>query len=119
MGCASKPILIPNDKYNRVGHAHSERDVESCELKAEAQMKKSRGRRIQRGAVKGLAMGALIGGIAGSSGRTGAIGGAALGGAAGGAAGILTGAFETPEEARRALIGYCLQQKGYSVAGWD
>lgn len=117
--CASKPILNPNDKYNRVGHEGSERDIEFCETRAEAQLKKTQGRRIGRSALKGAVVGGVVGGLSGSSGHTGAVGGAMMGAAGGAAGGALVGAFSTPEQARRGLVNYCLKKKGYSVAGWE
>lgn len=119
VGCASKPILNPNDKYNRVGHERSEKDIEHCENLAESQLKKTQGRRISRSALKGAGIGALMGAVGGSSGHAGTLGGAAIGGAAGAAGGAIGGALETPEGARRGLVQYCLKKKGYSVAGWE
>lgn len=117
--CASKPILLPNEKYNRVGHERSEKDVDMCMRAADNQLKKTQGRRILRSAVTGAVVGGAIGGISGSRGSTGAIGGAVGGAAIGGGAGALMGAASTPEEAKRNIVSYCLRRKGYDVAGWD
>lgn len=117
--CASKPILNPNDKYQQAGHEGSERDIKRCEKAADRQLKKTQDRRVLRTALKGAALGGVIGGVAGSRGHTGLIGGAAMGAAGGAVGGAAVGAFSTPEEARRGLINYCLQQKGYSIAGWE
>lgn len=117
--CASKPILNPNAKYQQMGHEGSERDIKRCETSAEKQLKKTQDRRVLRKAGQGAVIGGVVGGLAGSTGRTGLLGGAALGAAGGAVGGAVVGAFSTPEEARRGLINYCLQQKGYSVAGWE
>lgn len=118
MACTSKPILNPNEKYSRVGHERAERDIETCEKMADAQLKKTRGRRVLRGAAMGAVTGAVVGGVVGSTGHTGTLGGAAIGGAAGGAGGVV-GGLATPEGPRRGLVNYCLRKKGYSVAGWE
>jgi outer membrane lipoprotein SlyB len=117
--CASKPILLPNQKYNRVGQAGSDIDVDTCMKSADATLEKTRGRRVMKGALTGAAIGAGLGALSGSQGRTGLIGGAVAGGAIGGAGGAALGAMSNPEDARRNLVNYCLRQKGYAVAGWD
>lgn len=117
--CAAKPILAPNEKYERMGHQRSERDIDDCMKRAENQLKLTRGRRVLRSAVTGAVVGGVVGGVAGSAGHTGALGGAAIGSAVGGGVGALHGALTTPEQAKRGLVNYCLNKKGYQIAGWE
>lgn len=117
--CASKPILLPNAKYNRVGHERSEKDVDKCIQQAENQLKKTQGRRILRGAGKGALIGGLVGGVAGSRRGGMSTAGGAVGGAAAGAAGGAILGSDTPEAPKRTIVNYCLRKKGYQVAGWD
>lgn len=117
--CAAKPVLNPNAKYNRVGEAHAEQDVDSCMAQADQTLKKTQRRRVLRSAATGAVVGAVGGGLIGSTGHTGTLGGAAIGGIAGGTVGAIIGAASTPEQAKRGLVNYCLKKKGYSVAGWD
>src|SRR5512143_1644669 len=95
-GCAARrPVLYPNEQFNKVGDAAAQRDIDDCLQRASqyvksggqsAQTAKQVGERAALGGGVGAASGAVGGAIAGNPGE-----GAAIGAASGATAGILSG----------------------------
>lgn len=123
LGCsAAKPIVYANEKYNQVGRAGADRDIEECIwLADEAGAGPSAGKagrtaeRAGKGAVGGAAAGAVGGAIGGDPG---------IGAAAGAASGVVWNVLfgwmepEQPDEVHRNYVNQCLAERGYQVAGW-
>jgi hypothetical protein len=128
-GCSSRrPVLYPNEQYQRVGDAGAQRDIEECMARAQ-QFTESRGVAGERakdaakqaayGGATGAAVGAVGGAISGNPGH-----GAAVGAATGATAGLLHsvfGGFFGPTAPDPLVAGYtdrCLREKGYDPIGW-
>jgi hypothetical protein len=122
-GCASsaKPVLYPNDHFNKVGDAQAQHDIEDCRLMAEkAGAESTDTGRVARPAAEGAAVGGAVGGVS-SAIRGRNIGVGALAGAAiGGTAGVVHGAFRASEVSpvHRAFVQRCMRERGYDVIGW-
>jgi outer membrane lipoprotein SlyB len=125
---APRPVLYPNDHYNRVGQAVAERDIRDCIARAErfgASARRTQGAagdvatHTAAGAGAGAAIGAVGGAITGNAGE-----GAAVGAATGGTAGLLNGIFRAPRS-RGAdpvfadFVDRCLRERGYEPIGWQ
>jgi uncharacterized protein YcfJ len=123
VSCAPKPILYPNQHYQRVGREVADRDIEECRRLAEdAGASSSRtktgqvaGNTVGGGAV-GSAAGAVGGAVVGHPGR-----GAMVGAASGATAGFLRGLFRRspPGQAYRQIVQRCLQERGFDPVGWE
>lgn len=124
---ARRPVLYPNDQYNRVGAGAAERDIEGCMVRAE-QFVSSGGREAAAardvaghtavGAAGGAAVGAVGGAITGNAGE-----GAAVGAATGATAGMLQGLWgmfqpREPEPVYANFVDRCLRERGYEPIGW-
>ena len=122
-GCASsaKPVLYPNDHFNKVGDAQAQHDIEECRVMAEkAGAETHDSGRAMRPAAEGAAVGGAVGGV-GSAIRGRNIGVGALAGAAiGGTAGVVHGAFRAGDVSpvHRAFVQRCMRERGYDVIGW-
>lgn len=112
-GCASRPRLYPNAKYEQSGPQAAEADINECMAKADKYLEGEKGKQVASGAGKGAIMGGVIGGIF-TGGLRGAVRGAAAGGVIGG-----TGAALSPKRLHQQYVNTCLGQKGYHVLGWD
>jgi len=126
-GCsASRPVLYPNDQYNRVGKDVAEQDVAECMRKADAYVESGGGSAESAkkvagstavGAGGGAAVGAVGGAITGNAGE-----GAAVGAATGATAGLLHGLFgigsSGPDPVYTNFVDRCLREKGYEPIGW-
>lgn len=115
--CASKPVLYPNDRYQKVGEERAQKDIEHCMTLAEKFLKSSKGKQILKGAGRGSVLGSVIGGITGLI--TGDILESLVTGAAAGAATGATGEAISPDRLKQAYVNRCLAKKGYEVVGWD
>lgn len=116
-GCASKPVLYPNQKLKSVGKEAPKQDIRYCEEEADEFIESPRGKQILTGAGKGAAVGGAMGAVTGLlSGDI--VGGALFGGLLGGTAGGVGEAI-SPDELERRYVTRCLQEKGYEVIGWD
>lgn len=113
VGCASRPRLYPNEKYEQVGAQAAEKDIDDCVQQAEAYLQGEKGRQVAKGAGQGAVMGGVIGGLF-SGGLRGAARGAVAGGAVGGTAAALS-----PERLKQQYVNTCLSKKGYQVLGWN
>jgi len=119
--CATKrPVLYPNDHFNKTGRDAADKDVEDCFQLAKTNVGKyGREKRIAEQAVMGAAIGAATGAaggaVRGDPGR-----GAATGAAAGAAGGLILGLFKVrePDPLFKQYIEKCLSEKGYEVVGW-
>ncbi len=120
-GCAAKrPVLYPNARFEQVGQAAAEADIEDCMARAKgAGMEASQGRkaaeRAAGGAAAGGATGAVVGAISGSAGR-----GAAAGAAGGATAGLFYWFFgsRNRDVNFQLYVEQCLVDKGFQPIGW-
>ncbi len=120
-GCASqRPVLYPNDQYQRVGAAAAEADIEACVSLAEAHGTTSdqSGKVATNTAVGGgvgAAGGAAVGAVLGNAGR-----GAAAGAAGGAVTGLVRGLAKAsePEPVFKRFVEQCLTERGYKPIGW-
>lgn len=117
--CAKKPVLYPNEHYQKVGKQQADKDITYCMKFADENIgKASRGKNAAETGVKS----GLVGGAAGLGVGivTGDIGTKILKGAAGGAAGgAAAGALKSTEDgAYRKFVQRCLRKKGYETTGW-
>jgi hypothetical protein len=127
-GCsARRPVLYPNQQFNRVGDAAAQRDIDDCMRLADQYVKsggpntkvaRDVGGRTAVGAGVGAATGAVGGAVAGNPGE-----GAAIGAASGATAGLLSGIFDawrSPEvdQVYSNFVDRCLRDRGYEPIGW-
>jgi hypothetical protein len=121
--CAAKrPVLYPNVRYQEVGEAVAQRDVDECIALAESHGRGAAapaaraGAQAAGGAAVGAATGAAVGAVLGSAGR-----GAAAGAAGGGAGSLARSLFSWREldPIERSFVQECLHERGYRVIGWD
>ena len=129
-GCsASKPVLYPNEQYQKVGATVADQDIADCESKAE-QYVKSGGQGGQKAveAARNTGVGAAVGGAAGAVGGAiyGNAGEGAAAGAAGGATAGLVGTLfgwmfkkSEPDPVYRTFVETCLRDRGYQPIGWQ
>ncbi|TVM00360.1 MAG: hypothetical protein CV087_14640 [Candidatus Brocadia sp. WS118] len=119
--CASKrPVLYPNDHFNKAGHDAADKDIDDCFQLAKTYVgghgtEKKVAEQTVVGAAVGAATGAAVGAVAGDAGR-----GAASGAAGGAAGGLIFGLFKArdPDPLLKQYIEKCLGEKGYEVIGW-
>lgn len=123
--CSSyRPILDPHGKYQEVGKAQADEDIEECDKEADDYLDQYKAERAAREAGRKAIIGGVVG--AGSGllfGRTLKSGlvGTAIGAAVGAAAGALSVAGEDkvkPDQIKQRYMGNCLGRKGYSIIGW-
>ena len=118
LGCATRPIVYPNDKLRRTEGQTLEADIDACMAEARQYLETGRTKQV----AKDTAEGAVVGGAVGAA--TGAVLGEGRGagaGAAGGAAGAFTRSIlrsRDPDPVEKAYVNRCLNQKGYDVLGW-
>jgi len=121
-GCASqRPVLYPNYKYQRVGEAAAQRDVDDCiRLAEQAGAGHGGGERAVRQGGTGAAVGAVTGAVAGAIGGRNVGDSAARGAAVGGAAAGTHGAIRSgePDSIHKNFVQRCLRERGYDVIGW-
>ena len=117
VGCASKPVLYPNQKFESVGEKKAKEDTKNCMKKADSFLKSPKAKKMLKSGGAGAVLGGVVGGVAGIfSGNI--AGGAAQGAAMGGAGGAVAGAL-SPDELKQRYVNQCLSKKGYQVLGWD
>jgi len=123
--CASyRPILDENAKYNKVGEARAERDIDNCLNRADRYLSKHKSERMRkeagRSAVGGAAIGGVLGLVGGGSVASTAVG-AGIGagvGAAAGAGGVAAEDNLKPDQIKQNYVTRCLQRQKYEVVGW-
>jgi hypothetical protein len=118
LGCATRPIVYPNEKLRRTGNVTVEADIEACLAEAREYLETGRVKQVAKetaeGAVVGGAVGAATGAVLGEGRGAGA-------GAAGGAAGAFARGMlrsRDPDPVEKAYVNRCLAEKGYDVLGW-
>lgn len=123
-GCSSsRPVLYPNDQYDRAGESTALHDIDAC--KAEAKRAgisntSYQTEQVATNTAQGAAIGATSGLIGGAI--SGGLGlGAAIGAASGAAAGLISSMFTVTETnpTYQNFINRCLQERGYEVMGWE
>lgn len=120
-GCAAqRPVLYPNDHYQRVGATAADADIEACVSLAEAHGNDADqsgkvATNTAVGAGVGAAGGAAVGAIFGSAGR-----GAAAGGVGGAVTGLFRGLTKAsePDPIYKRFVEQCLAERGYKPIGW-
>lgn len=118
--CSTKPKLLPNDHLIKVGKLQSEADVQECLDLADSYASDSKrwqevAGETAKSAVIGSAAGAVGGAIVHNAGR-----GVAVGAATAAVATLLyelTSLGESDPTYKR-FVEFCLDKKGYDVAGW-
>jgi hypothetical protein len=116
VGCASKPVLYPNQTFKSRGEDQARADTKLCMDDADRFLKSEKGKAILKDAGRGSIVGGAIGIVTGifSGDMVGSLGrGAAIGAAAGGAASAVS-----PDQLKQAYVNRCLAEKGYEVMGW-
>ena len=125
---ARRPVLYPNEHFQRVGPGAAQRDIDDCMARAGqfVSAKNAGGKAAGDvatstavGAGTGAAVGAVGGAITGSAGQ-----GAAVGAATGGTAGLLHGVFgacrqDEPSPVYVNFVERCLRERGYDPIGWE
>jgi len=127
-GCsARRPVLYPNDQFNKVGDAKAQQDITDCMSRAEqyvksggqaGQVAQQAGGRAAVGAGVGAATGVVGGAITGNPGE-----GAAVGAASGATAGLLSSLFDSwrsqeVDPVYANFVDRCLRDHGYEPIGW-
>lgn len=119
-----RPILDENKKYNQVGDARAEKDIDDCMKKADSYLVKHKEGRMNKAMGRQALQGALLGGVIGAvsgNGIQGAAGGAAVGAGAGVAGAYIDEKSKDnvkPDELKQQYVQNCLQRKSYQVIGW-
>jgi len=120
LGCGTqRPVLYPNEHYQKAGGSQAEADIEECSLRAQEYVDSNPTIDVAKdtavGGGFGAAVGAAGGAVVGSAGR-----GAAVGGATGATAGLLRGLFRSsePDPLYKSFVEKCLREKGYEPMGW-
>ena len=122
---SAKPVLYPNETFNRMGASAAQAHVQSCEGKAvEAGLTpRIEDNAVARSAAHGAAVGGTLGAVAGIfNGGIGRVAeNAAKGVVAGGATGAVSGSFnnDKPNPIYRNFVSRCVQEKGLEVIGWN
>ena len=130
-GCSPlRPILYPNQKYQEVGDAQAQKDVDECmalgdQFVSETGKYQSKAKdaavETAKGGVFGAAVGAVGGAIWGDPG-TSAAAGAATGATAGFLNTMLGGVFQTRREPNPTYANFvqrCLAERGLETVGWE
>jgi hypothetical protein len=125
----TRPMLYPNEEYQKAGAEQAQRAVVQCEATAQEYVKSGgRGGEMAKEGARNVAVGATVGAAGGAVG--GAIGGnpaqgAAVGAASGATAGLLGTMFgwmfskSEPEPVYRNFVEKCLRDQGYETIGWQ
>ncbi len=123
-GCASyRPIVDENEKFQKVGSAVAEQDIDDCTSRANNYLEKHNSEMMQKNAGRAAVGGAAIGGAIGllTNGVKGGIVGAGLGAGVGAGSSAIGDASKNklkPDEVKQRYISKCLAKKGYDVIGW-
>lgn len=122
---SAKPVLYPNDAFNRMGSLAAHAHVQACEGKAvdAGLTPRIEDNAVGRGAAHGAAVGGTLGAVAGifNGGISRVAENAAKGAVAGGATGAVSGSFnnDKPNPIYRNFVSRCVQEKGLEVIGWN
>ena len=130
-GCSPlKPILYPNQKYQEVGAAQAQKDIDECmalgdQFVSETGKYQSKAKDAAVETTKGAAFGAAVGAVGGAiwgDVGTSAAAGAATGATAGFLNTMLGGVFQTrrePNPTYANFVSRCLSERGYETLGWE
>jgi hypothetical protein len=124
VSCASskRPVLYPNDQFNRVGPSQADADINACLRAAEASGANSgKGEELVKDTAKSGAVGGATGAVVGAISSSSSMGrGAAIGGAGAATATLVGGAFDAsePTQIYMRFVDQCLREKGYQPIGW-
>lgn len=122
---SAKPVLYPNETFNRMGAQAAQAHVQACEGKAVGAGLTPRveDNAVARSAAHGAAVGGTLGAVAGifNGGISRVAENAAKGVVAGGATGAVSGSFnnDKPNPIYRNFVSRCVQEKGLEVIGWN
>jgi outer membrane lipoprotein SlyB len=122
---SARPVLYPNDAFNRMGSQAAQAQVQACEGKAidAGLTPRIEDNAVGRGAVRGAAVGGTLGAVAGIfNGGIGRVAeNAAKGAVAGGATGAVSESFnnDKPNPIYRNFVSRCVQERGLEVIGWN
>lgn len=122
---SARPVLYPNDAFNRMGSQAAQAQVQACEGKAldAGLTPRVEDNAVGRGAVRGAAVGGTLGAVAGIfNGGIGRVAeNAAKGAVAGGATGAVSESFnnDKPNPIYRNFVSRCVQERGLEVIGWN
>lgn len=123
--CSYEPILDENQKYRMTPQDQIDEDVKQCKERADNHLKGRKLKRAGKQAVRSSATGAIVGGalglFLGGSGRALARG-AGIGAGVGAVAGAASVAGEgklSKDQIKQRYVNRCLNEKGYSVLGWE
>lgn len=122
---SAKPVLYPNEAFNKIGSTVAQEKVEACQMKAQeaglAPMLDNNA--VARSAGEGAAVGGAVGAIGGllHGGIGKAANNAARGAVIGGTAGAVHGAFrgDKPNPTYRNFVGRCAKESGLEIIGWN
>ncbi|HET8869339.1 MAG TPA: glycine zipper family protein [Aquabacterium sp.] len=122
---SAKPVLYPNDAFNKMGATAAQEKVDACQLKAQEAgiSPKLDNNEVARSAGEGAAVGGAVGAVGGllHGGISKAANNAAKGAVLGGTAGAVHGAFrgDKPNPTYRNFVGRCVKESGLEVIGWN
>ncbi|RRS04292.1 glycine zipper family protein [Aquabacterium soli] len=122
---SAKPVLYPNETFNRMGAQAAQAHVQACEGKAvdAGLTPRVEDNAVARSAAHGAAVGGTLGAVAGifNGGISRVAENAAKGVVAGGATGAVSGSFnnDKPNPIYRNFVSRCVQEKGLEVIGWN
>ncbi len=122
---SAKPVLYPNEPFNRMGAQAAQAHVQACEGKAvdAGLTPRIEDNAVARSAAHGAAVGGTLGAVAGifNGGISRVAENAAKGVVAGGATGAVSGSFnnDKPNPIYRNFVSRCVQEKGLEVIGWN
>jgi len=118
-GCATQPIVYPNEKLRASGDVAVHEDTQACIDEAEAYLEHGRVPEVAKRTGEAAVVGGVVGGAVGAV--TGSVGRGAGAGAAGGAAGALVHGlwhWRDPSDVEKRYVERCLAERGYDVIGW-
>ena len=131
-GCATgahspsaKPVLYPNAKYNQVGEAAAQAEMQACIGRAQQAglTPDDKNNSVAAGVARGAAtagVAAAVGTLVGGKNIDHAVRNAAGAAAVGGSAGAVGGAFnERGNPTYRHFVQRCMSEKGFEVIGWN
>lgn len=121
LACASpRPVLYPNETYQRVGATVAQADVDACLAKAKEIAPSREAQQIATETAANAGAGAAAGAAAGAISGGGAGIGAAIGATTAATFNFVRSLFvrRGPDEVQRSYTDRCLGERGYEVMGW-
>lgn len=121
LACASpRPVLYPNETWERVGAEAAQADVDACLARAKESVPSHEAQEIATETAANAGAGAAAGAAAGAISGGGAGIGAAIGAASAATFNFVRSLFvrRGPDEVQRRYAERCLGERGYEVIGW-